>query len=136
MTVSYSLKDIDKVAEQCIEELLDRKVLAIHGPMGSGKTTLVHSICEKKRIKGQVTSPTFAIINEYSSDEGSIFHIDLYRLKDEEEAIRSGVEDCLYSGNLCLVEWPEKAPGIFPPETLHIHIDPIDEIHRRITIDS
>ena len=136
MTVSYSLADIGKVAGQCIENLQGRKVVAIHGPMGAGKTTLVHYICEKKKIKGQVTSPTFAIINEYTGAEGPIYHIDLYRLKDEEEAIRSGVEDCLYSGDLCLVEWPEKAPGIFPLDTLHIHIDPIDETHRKITIDS
>jgi tRNA threonylcarbamoyladenosine biosynthesis protein TsaE len=136
MTFSYSLHEIEKVAAQCIEELRGKNVMAIHGPMGAGKTTLVHSICEHKKIQGQVTSPTFAIINEYRSDNGPIFHIDLYRLKDEEEAIRSGVEDCLYSGNLCLVEWPEKAAGLFPPQTLHIHIDPIDEIHRKITIDS
>ena len=136
MTVSYSLEHIGKVAEQCVESLHGRNVMAIHGPMGAGKTTLVHAICEKKKIKGQVTSPTFAIVNEYTSDDGSIFHIDLYRLKDEEEAIRSGVEDCLYSGSLCLVEWPEKAPGIFPSETLHIHIEPVDETHRKITIDS
>ncbi|HKP32237.1 MAG TPA: tRNA (adenosine(37)-N6)-threonylcarbamoyltransferase complex ATPase subunit type 1 TsaE [Chitinophagaceae bacterium] len=136
MTLTYTLDDIEKVAEQCIEKLQGRKVMAIHGSMGAGKTTLVHAICEKKKIKGQVTSPTFSIINEYGSEEGAIFHIDLYRLKDEEEAIRSGIEDCLYSGSLCLVEWPEKAEGIFPPETLHIHIDPIDEKLRQITIDS
>jgi tRNA threonylcarbamoyladenosine biosynthesis protein TsaE len=136
MTFSYSLEEIEQVARQCLDKLRGRKVMAIHGSMGAGKTTLVHSICEKLKIKGHVTSPTFAIINEYTTDEEAIYHIDLYRLKDEEEAVRSGVEDCLYSGNLCLVEWPEKAPGIFPPETLHIHIDPVDETHRMITIDS
>jgi tRNA threonylcarbamoyladenosine biosynthesis protein TsaE len=136
MTFSYSLEDIENVAQQCLDKLRGRKIMAIHGSMGAGKTTLVHAIGIKKRIKDHVTSPTFAIINEYRIDDGSIYHIDLYRLKDDEEAIRSGVEDCLYSGNLCLVEWPEKAPGIFPPETLHIHIDPVVETHRMITIDS
>lgn len=135
MTFSYSLGQIGRIAEECITRLNGRKVMAIHGPMGAGKTTLVHSICEKKNIAGQVTSPTFAIINEYSSGEGPIYHIDLYRLKDEEEAMRSGVEDCLYSGDLCLVEWPEKAPGIFPPDCMHVYIETVDETSRMITID-
>jgi tRNA threonylcarbamoyladenosine biosynthesis protein TsaE len=83
-----------------------------------------------------VGSPTFSIINEYSSPDGKIFHIDLYRLKDEEEAIRAGVEDCLYSGEICLVEWPQRAPGIFPPETVYISIDLIDRVTRKIHMNS
>jgi len=136
MIFSFSLDQISNAAQKCIDELGNRKVLAIHGPMGAGKTTLVHAICDLKKIKSTVTSPTFAIINEYNSDAESIFHIDLYRLKDEEEAVRSGVEDCLYSGKLCLVEWPEIAAGILPPDTLHVSLEPIDEIHRKITIGS
>lgn len=102
--------------------------------MGAGKTTLIHAICEEKKIQSVVSSPTFAIINEYNSDTETIFHIDLYRLKDEEEAIRTGVEDSLYSGNVCLVEWPEKAPGIFPPETCHVRIEEIDANLRKISL--
>ena len=89
-------------------------------------------------VKDAVGSPTFSIINEYAYDyEGTkkiLFHIDLYRLKDEEEAIRTGVEDCLYSGNICLVEWPEKAPGIFPENTVHVFLEVADSITRRLKI--
>ena len=77
--------------------------------------------------------------NEYSyrenGTEKKLFHLDLYRLKDEEEAVRAGIEDCLYSENICLVEWPEKAPGIFPPGTLHIYIQIIDSAERKLHLD-
>ena len=85
-----------------------------------------------------ISSPTFPIINEYKYDcEGTmrlLFHMDLYRLKDEEEAIRAGVEDCLFSGFICLVEWPEKAPSIFPDNTVHVYLELVDEKTRRIKI--
>jgi tRNA threonylcarbamoyladenosine biosynthesis protein TsaE len=113
-------------------------VVAFHGQMGAGKTTFIHALCDEKKVKDVVGSPTFSIINEYEYDcEGTrklMFHIDLYRLKDEEEAIRTGVEDCLYSGNICLVEWPEKAPAIFPEDTVHLHIEVIDNNTRRLKI--
>ena len=89
-------------------------------------------------MKDVVGSPTFSIINEYEYDcEGTkkvMFHIDLYRLKDEEEAIRTGVEDALYSGYICLVEWPEKAPGIFPDDAVHVSIELVDIKTRHLKI--
>jgi tRNA threonylcarbamoyladenosine biosynthesis protein TsaE len=85
-----------------------------------------------------VGSPTFSIINEYgypgTGENHKIYHLDLYRLKDELEAIQAGVEDCLYSGEICLVEWPEKAPGIFPENTSHIFIDVIDSHTRSLRV--
>src|ERR1700753_1233085 len=78
----------------------DRRVIAFHGQMGAGKTTFVHAMCVLKQVSSTVGSPTFPIINEYSYPGGVLYHIDLYRLKDEEEAVRAGVEDCLYSGNI------------------------------------
>lgn len=85
-----------------------------------------------------VGSPTFALVNEYAySCEGTkrpLFHLDLYRLQDEEEAIRAGLEEVLYSGHICLAEWPEKAPGIFPESTVHVYIDLIDNRTRRVKI--
>jgi tRNA threonylcarbamoyladenosine biosynthesis protein TsaE len=86
-------------------------------------------------VTSTISSPTFSIINEYVYPFGNIFHIDLYRLKDEDEAIRAGVEDCLYSGNICLVEWPEKAPGIFPKNTSHAFIEFISTETRRVRLD-
>ena len=102
--------------------------------MGAGKTTFIHALCEVKGVKDVVGSPTFSIINEYSYPGGMIFHIDLYRLKNEEEAIRAGVEDCLYSDHICFVEWPERAPGIFPPDAIHAYIELIDSDTRHLTI--
>ena len=102
--------------------------------MGAGKTTFIHALCEVKGVKDVVGSPTFSIINEYYCPSGKIFHIDLYRLKDEEEAIRAGVEDCLYSDHICFVEWPEKAPDLFPNDTVHVFIEVADSETRHLTI--
>src|SRR6516162_11457218 len=109
-----TLKNIQSVAKNIWQQFEGKKVFAFHGYLGAGKTTLIHALCEAKHVSSAVGSPTFSIINEYVSPHGKIFHIDLYRLKDEDEAIRAGVEDCLYSEEICLVEWPERAPGIFP----------------------
>jgi tRNA threonylcarbamoyladenosine biosynthesis protein TsaE len=81
-----------------------------------------------------LAAPTFSIINEYYFPSGKIFHIDLYRLKDEEEAIRAGVEDCLYSDHICFVEWPEKAPGLFSNDTVQVFIEVEDSETRHLTI--
>ena len=109
------------------------KIWAFHGEMGAGKTTFIHALCEALQVHDVISSPTFAIINEYKSPmAGTIYHMDWYRLKDEEEAIQAGIEDSLFSGNVCLIEWPEKAAGLLPEDTLHIHIETIDENTRRL----
>lgn len=138
MEWTFSVNNINEVAKECWKAINNKMVVAFHGQMGVGKTTFIHALCDEKKVKDVVGSPTFSIINEYEYDcEGTrkvMFHIDLYRLKDEEEAIRTGVEDCLYSGNICLVEWPEKAPAIFPEDTVHVHIEVIDNNTRRLKI--
>ena len=131
-------ENINAVAKACWEALKDKTVIAFHGPMGAGKTTFIHALCMVKGVKTAVGSPTFSLVNEYVYDcEGTarpLFHLDLYRLNDEEEAIRAGLEDVLYSGHTCLVEWPEKAPGIFPGHTAHVFIEPLDSRTRRLKI--
>src|SRR6185436_4083468 len=94
----------------------------------------IHALCvDVLEVKDVISSPTFAIINEYkSSVAGTIFHMDWYRLKDEEEAIQAGIEDSLLSGNLCLIEWPDKAAGLLPDDTLHIQIEMIDNNKRKL----
>lgn len=138
MEWSFTLDNINKVAKEFWKEAVSKTVIALHGPMGAGKTTFIHALCDARNVKDIVGSPTFSIINEYEYDcEGTkkaLFHIDLYRLKDEEEAMKAGVEDCLYSGNLCLVEWPEKAPGIFPSDTVHAFIEILDDKTRQLKI--
>ena len=109
-------------------------LLAIDGPAGAGKTTFTNAFCKALGVIDVVSSPTFSIINVYETkNDNTIYHLDLYRLKNEEEAINAGVEDCLYSGNICLVEWPDKLPTIFPEETLHINFELIDDTKRRIS---
>jgi tRNA threonylcarbamoyladenosine biosynthesis protein TsaE len=109
-------------------------VIAFYGAMGAGKTTFIHALCDEKGVSSTVGSPTFSIINQYAYSGGSLYHIDLYRLKDEEEAMRAGVEDCLYSGDICLVEWPERAEGIFPDNTLKVQIRADDAVTRTIAV--
>ena len=131
-----TLKNIQSVAKKIWQQFQGKKVFAFHGYLGAGKTTLIHALCEARQVSSPVGSPTFSIINEYISPDGKIFHIDLYRLKDEEEAIRAGVEDCLYSGEICLVEWPERAAGIFSSDTIHLFIDTVDRDTRKIHTES
>ena len=131
--MDFNLKNINSAAKALLDAAPDSKVFALHGEMGAGKTTFIHALCEAMGVKDTVTSPTFSIINEYNvSNGGIVYHMDLYRLKSNEEAVNAGVEDCLYSGNICLVEWPEKAPEIFPDKTLHIHISVISDEMRKI----
>lgn len=133
MEILFTLEEIGSVATRLLP-LIKGKVVALHGEMGAGKTTLVHALGEVMGIREVVSSPTFSIINEYGSEGGAVFHIDLYRLKDEEEAIQAGVEDCLYSGATCLVEWPDRAPGLFPPETLHLFLEVVNTQARKLRI--
>jgi len=127
------LGQIRQVAKELWKEGKRHKVWAFHAAMGTGKTTFIHALCEELGVRSAISSPTFAIINEYASAEaGTIFHMDWYRLKDEEEAINAGVEDSLNSGQLCLVEWPDKAAGLLPDDTFHIRLETLDENTRRI----
>jgi len=138
MEICFHLQDILSAAGRFWQQWPLQKVFAFHGDMGAGKTTFIHALCAVKGVTDTVGSPTFSIINEYAYPGGKIYHIDLYRLRDEEEALRAGVEDVLYSGELCLVEWPGRAPGIFPPATVELDIRAIDTQTRKITqvIDS
>ncbi len=134
----FSLAEIQVVANDFWEANRDISVFAFHGNLGAGKTTFIHALCDAKGVKDVVSSPTFSIINEYRFDENdlekSIYHIDLYRMNHEDEARQAGIEDCLFSGEICLVEWPEKAPGIFPEGTANVYIEPVDGQRRKIRI--
>lgn len=118
---------------------VDGKVFAFEGEMGAGKTTFITALCHAKGVKSPAGSPTFSLINEYNYTENGVmrpvYHIDLYRIKNEQEAINAGIEDCLYSGNICFVEWPQKAPGILPENTVHIYITVLSENTRLLKID-
>ena len=138
MDVIFALKDIETAADAVIRALekSEGKVIAFHGEMGAGKTTLIHAICKRLNVNDNITSPTFSIINEYKSGSNEIiFHIDLYRLRDAAEARDAGIEDCFYSGNRCFVEWPERAAALLPENTLHCNIMQAADNTRKLQIN-
>ncbi len=135
MQLIYQVHEIQKTATEIWNELNDRRVFAFHGGMGAGKTTLIQAICREIGVEGTMSSPTFSIINEYHSPQGPVYHIDLYRCTTEEEVLRAGVEDCLYSNNLCFVEWPSIATTVFPPDTVEITIEEINNNTRKINVN-
>lgn len=138
MEILFKLDGIDHAAATCWQEAGTAKVFAFHGQMGAGKTTFIQALCRQKGVSQGMGSPTFSLINEYTGKEGdqpvTLYHIDLYRLNTPEDAVRAGVEDCLYSGHYCMVEWPERAPGLFPGETVHVYLDVADAQTRRLRI--
>jgi tRNA threonylcarbamoyladenosine biosynthesis protein TsaE len=119
------ITDIDHIREaarEFIEHIGDRRVFAFYGKMGAGKTTFVKAICEELGVDDVITSPTFAIINEYSLPSNSIYHFDFYRIKKLEEVYDMGYEDYFYSGALCFIEWPELIEDILPDDAVRVSI--------------
>lgn len=139
MIFHVHLSKLSDFAAQFWSYVKEAKVFAFHGQMGAGKTTLINALCHYKGTKDVTSSPTFSIINEYDFDQQGevrrIFHIDLYRLKNEEEVVQAGVEECIYSGSICMVEWPEKAAGLFDKNTVHVFIEPASESERSVRVE-
>ena len=119
-----SLKDLDKSAEQFLSEIGNNKLIAFYAPMGAGKTTFTTAICHRLGVREDaISSPTFAIVNEYRSVSGTtIYHFDFYRITKISEALDRGVYDYIDSGNMCIMEWPENIEEILPEETLKVNI--------------
>jgi tRNA threonylcarbamoyladenosine biosynthesis protein TsaE len=136
--VTVSLNELDAFAKTFWQLAGATKVFLFYGEMGAGKTTIIEALCAAKGVKERMGSPTFSIINQYAyaetGEESLIYHIDLYRLKDEEEIIQAGVEDCVYSGAICMVEWPQKAPHLFDETAAEVYIEPLNETQRSIKI--
>ena len=132
----FSLSELEQAAASFAESLDSTKVVAFHGDMGAGKTTFISAVCRCLGSDDVMGSPTFAIINQYETDSGYIiYHMDWYRIRDEEEAINAGIEDALYSGNLCFVEWPERAAGLLPAATLHVWLEVTGDQNRQISYE-
>ena len=122
MEIYFSLQQLEEVAQKIIAEK-PNKIILFHGEMGVGKTTLIKQLCLTLGVTGATSSPTFSLVNEYEADSNTlVYHFDFYRLNKEEEALDMGVDDYLYSGNWCFIEWAEKIPNLIP------------EVHSVITI--
>ena len=122
--INLVIKDIEHIREaarEFIENMGESRVFAFYGKMGAGKTTFVKAVCEELGVKDVITSPTFAIINEYEGDE-TIYHFDFYRIKKLEEVYDMGYEDYFYSGALCFIEWPELIEEILPDDAVRVSI--------------
>ena len=117
------LEHIREAARQFIDAMGDQQVYAFYGHMGAGKTTFIKAICEELGVEDVITSPTFAIVNEYTAaDRTPIYHFDFYRIKKLEEVYDMGYEDYFYSGSLCFIEWPELIEEILPDDALRVSI--------------
>ncbi|MBQ5710394.1 MAG: tRNA (adenosine(37)-N6)-threonylcarbamoyltransferase complex ATPase subunit type 1 TsaE [Alistipes sp.] len=128
-----SLNELDKVAEAVLASLDGRTVVAFDAPMGAGKTTLISRIVQLLGAEDDVTSPTFAIVNQYEGSR-TIYHFDMYRIERWEEALDFGSEEYLSSGELCLVEWPEKIEPLLPEDTMVVKIEILSDTARRFVI--
>jgi len=129
-----SLAELKEAARELLAEFPAEHVFAFYGKMGAGKTTFIQSICRALGSEDNVTSPTFALINEYNTaDMDSIFHFDFYRIKDIVEAYDLGYEDYIYSGSYCLIEWPEMIESLLPENLVEIRIEVNDDESRQIT---
>ena len=144
--MDITIKNLDEMGEKArmfINTLGEQRVIAFYGSMGAGKTTFIRALCQELGVIEPVTSPTFAIVNEYEVvDQSSIhqssikkvFHFDFYRIKRLEEAYDMGFEDYLYSGQLCLIEWPELIEELLPDDAVRVHITVNDDGTRSVRV--
>lgn len=134
MDMIYTIAEIDDVAQSLMKKFASKSVWAFDAPMGAGKTTLITALCKILGVQDRVNSPTFAIMNEYQGLGKVIYHMDWYRLENDGEARRAGVEMAMEDSDYCFIEWPEKAINLIPAEALHIEIEILGPEHRRIFI--
>ncbi|HEY0054180.1 MAG TPA: tRNA (adenosine(37)-N6)-threonylcarbamoyltransferase complex ATPase subunit type 1 TsaE [Pedobacter sp.] len=128
------LDQIPQAAAKLLEYSEDHKIFLFYGGMGAGKTTFIKAICNELGVIDTVSSPTFSIVNEYIALNKTVYHFDFYRIKNQTEALDLGYEDYLYSGNYCLIEWPEKIPDLIPEKFVKLQLLEISENERLIKI--
>ena len=135
MEIVYEEEEIKKAAKHFLKGTKGYTLFAFSGELGAGKTTFINALCGQLNTTEAATSPTYSIIQEYHTTDGSvIYHMDWYRLKDTEEALDAGVEDCLGSGNICLIEWPEKALDLLPEQTIFSTFKLINMSARKLVV--
>jgi tRNA threonylcarbamoyladenosine biosynthesis protein TsaE len=130
-----NLDDLPQAAQALLDRLAGRRVVAFYGAMGAGKTTLIRAVCEQSGVEDNVSSPTFSIVNEYRTAGGErIFHFDFYRIERPAEVFDLGYEEYFYSGDRCLIEWPEKIEGLLPEGTARVFIEVDGDGSRRVAV--
>ena len=130
-----NIEDIASAARKFADEMGENCVFAFYGKMGAGKTTFIKAICEALGVKDVVTSPTFALVNEYADAEGQpVYHFDFYRIKNLREAYDMGCEEYFYSGYPCFIEWPELVEELLPDDTVRVNIEVLENESRIVTL--
>lgn len=138
MITINNLQEIRAAAKEFVAQIGDRRVFAFYGQMGAGKTTFIKAVCEELGVEDVITSPTFAIVNEYDADNsngtspytGKVYHFDFYRIKKLEEVYDMGYEDYFYSGALCFIEWPELIEELLPNNAIMVNIEMLGDGRR------
>ena len=131
-----NLEDLPRIAQLFLEDFGHTKIFAFDGEMGVGKTTFISALLTAMGIKELEGSPTYSIVNVYESAMfGKINHFDIYRIKNDAEAFDAGIEEMLYSGGVCLIEWPEKVINLLPNNTIWVYIRKLDNDSRTITVE-
>lgn len=133
ITIS-NINDISEAAKQFVENMGTNRVFAFYGKMGAGKTTFIKAVCESMGITDVITSPTFAIVNEYSNDDTglTVYHFDFYRIKKIEEVYDMGYEEYFYSGCPCFIEWPELIEQLLPQDAVKVSIEEQPDGSRKV----
>lgn len=133
MVLNYDITELQQIAEK-LSEAFTHKIILFYGDMGAGKTTLIKALCKTWKVEDTPSSPTFSLINEYQLKDQVVYHFDFYRLETESEAWDIGVESYFESGNICLVEWPERVPSFLPNKYHRIEIRILNENTRSLTL--
>lgn len=124
-------EELSLVATDLLKIHSDDRVFGFYGEMGAGKTTLIKELCRQLGVSGTTSSPTFAIVNEYFTDDGEpIYHFDFYRINDIDEAVKIGFEDYLYSGSYCFIEWTDKVQEMLPDDYIEVNIKVLEDGRR------
>lgn len=131
-----NLGELPAAAKAFLKLIGERPVVAFSGELGAGKTTLIQGICRELGVEADVTSPTFALVNEYFTPVGeSVFHFDLYRIESPEELFDMGYEEYFFSGSRCFIEWPEKALRLIPEEAVQVQINVLEDGSRELAVE-
>lgn len=135
MDITFSLDELPGAARAFIEAMGSDRIFAFDGDMGAGKTTFIAEVCRQLGAADDSGSPTFSIVNEYVGADGCpVYHFDFYRLESPQEALDLGAEDYFYSGNLCLIEWPDRIGDLLPEETVTVSLSETDDGRRHIVM--